>query len=627
MESSKREFYVAPPRKSVAVVTALAVAVAVPTTPILSGNAVYTASAQTAVPLPDGVSNVGVIQDGKDWKADVFFHKPMTLDTVTVEFVPPSSSNPRDSASAGDSVLSRIPEQRSYRFDHVRNGKVVSTVDVPGYRTLSASSTERNAIKIAFILPQGTKIEANDKISFVAPGEGSNFPTPYRSGVSGSRFTRVGLNEDPDPAGSQSSTTSVTSTAPTVTVTPTLTVTNTPTVTAKATELVETIVSTITPTSTVIEVPTVTAPTTTITRTASALTETPTSIERSTPTVTARATTTTQPVRTVVVTPSTTTFTTPTTTEARVTVTAPTRTETVRAAAYTTTEVATAAPTTVTRTVVTRPTVTSRPTVTPTVTVDGTPKTIIASTRTVTPTVTVQTEVVETAPVTRTVRPNAPTSTAPGAATMLGQNRNLPVSQPAASAPSALQGALSPSSAEVHARPEERAMSQPNGEFMKGQPRMADRFPFEYQTGASVAAGNTTVLKLTSDESLPAGTTFALRDITEFGGWIATVDKSTGAIMVTAPTSGGGALEIPVVAYFPDGSTREFATTVAVKDPQELAVIRPDTEQPQTDEASSRGTWIALVASALTALAVVGGAAWMNRTEIRHTLAQFGLEF
>ena len=271
--------------------------------------------------------------------------------------------------------------------------------------------------------------------------------------------------------------------------------------------------------------------------------------------------------------------------------------------------------------------VTSRPTVTPTVTVDGTPKTIITGTRTVTPTVTAQTEVYVTAPETRTVRPSAPTSTEQSAVRMLGQTRNLPLSQPAASAPSALQGALSPSSAEVHARAQERAMSQPNAEFVKGQPLMADLYTFEYRTGASVAAGNTTVLKLTSDESLPAGTTFALCDITEFGGWIATVDKSTGAIRVTAPTSGGGALELPVVAYFPDGSTREFATTVAVKDPQELAAIRPDTEQPQTDEASSRRTWIAVVASALTALAVVGGAAWMNRAEIRHTLAQFGLEF
>ena len=183
-------------RRSVAVATTLAVAAAGPVVPLAPNGPASVASAQTAVPLPDGVGSVGVRKDGADWVADVFFLKAMTLRTVTVEFAPPSTANPsKDSAPDEDPILEKIPVERMYRLEHTRGGKPVGSVNVVGRRTLVKTTTGRNAIRIVFELPREVQIlGGNEKLSFVAPGEGANYPTPFLSNRGGSRFSRVALN-------------------------------------------------------------------------------------------------------------------------------------------------------------------------------------------------------------------------------------------------------------------------------------------------------------------------------------------------------------------------------------------------------------------------------------------------
>lgn len=792
-------------RRSIAVATTFAVAVAAPVAPVFPGGSLNTASAQTAVPLPDGVSNVGVVVNGADWKTDVFFNKPMTVRTVTVEFVPPSTSNPRkDSAPDGDPVLNKIPVERMYRLEHVRNRQVIGTSEVVGRRTLTKTPSGRNAINIVFDLPNPVEVSGVEKISFIAPGEGANYPIPFLSGTSGSRFTRVGINEEPaapvasSPVATSSSTSSTvtapattstlttsTVTAPTTTstltaaattVTPSVTVTTTPTVVANPTAVVRTSYTTTSPMRTVTTTPIVTAAPATATVTAAALTTTPTQVVSTTPTVTARSTTATVTAPGQTVTPTARTFVRPTMTEAPAPVTAPASTVTHQAPPNTLKQTTTAPTFTATRTVTSTPTVTARPSVTPTTTVTGAAVTVTPTTWTKTPTTTQTKQVTVTAApvtrtktspttvtptvtVTRTVRPSPAPSTAlssqssaatsPTQATQpasrpiswgdvrtrvgelsvstpigdvavpeaanyttvsvlrrdtentkntetatpltpaetnwirVEESGALVVAPPAGTAPgryevviaSATTGqrdtvtvtveppvpmserytvgvasvatpagasrtAPAPRASVVEGgfHYEDRALPAGTGfevdvpgavvdkqgrvtytppvgaepgivrvpvkvtfpdgstgayevEFVVGEPLMADRFPLAYESGLSVKAGDAAALFTTGTAQLPQGTTFALRNGYDLGGWLVSVDKHTGALRVVAPSSGGEELTVPVVAYFPDGSTREISAKVSVADSAKLASSRSLTYDPVT---ATRGSLVTL---------------------------------
>lgn len=767
-------------RRSIAVATTFAVATATPVAPVIPGGSMNAASAQTAVPLPDGVSSVGVVTSGANWQTDVFFHKPMTVRTITVEFVPPSTSNPKESAPDDDPVLNKIPVERTYQFQHVRNRRVIGTSQVVGRRTLTKTSSGRNAIKIVFELPNPVQISGGEKISFIAPGEAKNYPTPFLSGTSGSRFTRVGINEDPVPPSTVTTTPTVTarattrtSTAAPFTTTPSVTVTTTPTVVASPSTIVRTSYTTTTPTLTAITIPTVVAAPSTVTVTAATLTETPTRVVSTTPTFTAQTTTDTATATTWTTTPTTRTVITPTMTEAPARVTAPTSTVTHQAPPTTLTQTSTAPTFTATRTVTSTPTVTARPSVTPTTTVTGAAVTVTPTTWTETPTTTrVERVVVTAAPVTRTktspttvtptttvtrtVRPSpapSPTQSAqPSAATSPTQATAAPapasrpiswgdvrtragelsvttpigdvavpeaanyttvsvirrdtettttlapaetnwirveesgalvVAPPPGTAPGRYEvviesaatgqrdtvtvtveppvpmserytvgvasvatpagtsrtapaprasvveggfhyadralpagtgfevdvpGAVVDKQGRVTYTPPVDAepgivrvpvkVTFPDGstgaydvEFVVGEPLMADRFPLAYESGLSVKAGDAAALFTTGATQLPEGTTFALRNGYDLGGWLASVDKRTGALRVVAPSGGGEDLTVPIVAYFPDGSTREISAKVSVADAAKLTSSRNLSYEPVT---ATRGSLVTL---------------------------------
>lgn len=105
--------------------------------------------------------------------------------------------------------------------------------------------------------------------------------------------------------------------------------------------------------------------------------------------------------------------------------------------------------------------------------------------------------------------------------------------------------------------------------FVVGDPLYADLLDYGYEEGLQVLPGRTVTLLRTSEAALPEGTTFKIKGGADLSGWSANVDEVTGHVRVTAPESGGSKVTVPVVAYFPDGSSLErnasarLATTTA----------------------------------------------------------------
>ncbi|QNP90821.1 carboxypeptidase regulatory-like domain-containing protein [Corynebacterium lujinxingii] len=105
--------------------------------------------------------------------------------------------------------------------------------------------------------------------------------------------------------------------------------------------------------------------------------------------------------------------------------------------------------------------------------------------------------------------------------------------------------------------------------FVVGDPLYADLLDYGYEEGLQVLPGRTVTLLRTSEAALPEGTTFKIKGGADLSGWSANVDEVTGHVRVTAPESGGSEVTVPVVAYFPDGSSLErnagarLATTTA----------------------------------------------------------------
>ena len=152
-----------------------------------------TAHAQVAPTQQPGISHGTVQTAGRDWEASVFFLTGMTVRTVSIDFVPPSSTNSREEAPADDPVFTRIPEVADYRVDHMKGTQVLASYNVKAYRTQGTSTSGHPTIRITYELP-GVEVGPNERLALFAPGMGTTYPTPLRGG--GSRFTRPTVNAD-----------------------------------------------------------------------------------------------------------------------------------------------------------------------------------------------------------------------------------------------------------------------------------------------------------------------------------------------------------------------------------------------------------------------------------------------
>lgn len=152
-----------------------------------------TAHAQVAPTQQPGISHGTVQAAGRDWEASVFFLTGMTVRTVSIDFVPPDSTNPREEAPADDPVFTIIPEVADYRVDHMKGTQVLASYNVKAYRTQGTSTSGYPTIRITYELP-GVEVGPNERLALFAPGMGTTYPTPLRGGAS--RFTRPTVNAD-----------------------------------------------------------------------------------------------------------------------------------------------------------------------------------------------------------------------------------------------------------------------------------------------------------------------------------------------------------------------------------------------------------------------------------------------
>ena len=151
------------------------------------------AYAQVAPTQQPGISHSMVQNAGGDWEASVFFLESMTVRTVSIDFVPPDSTNSREEAPLGDPVFTRIPEVDVYRVDHKKGTQTLGSYNVTAYRTQGTSTSGHPTIRITYELP-GVVVGPNERLSLFAPGMGATYPTPLRGG--GSRFSRPTVNGD-----------------------------------------------------------------------------------------------------------------------------------------------------------------------------------------------------------------------------------------------------------------------------------------------------------------------------------------------------------------------------------------------------------------------------------------------
>ncbi len=180
-------------KRITATATVLALAGGVATVPLGPLGPLDVAHAQVAPTQQPGIDHGTVQTAGRDWEASVFFLTGMTVRTVSIDFVPPSSTNSREEAPADDPVFTRIPEVADYRLDHMRGTQVLASYNVKAYRTQGTSTSGHPTIRITYELP-GVEVGPNERLALFAPGMGTTYPTPLRGG--GSRFTRPTVNAD-----------------------------------------------------------------------------------------------------------------------------------------------------------------------------------------------------------------------------------------------------------------------------------------------------------------------------------------------------------------------------------------------------------------------------------------------
>lgn len=89
--------------------------------------------------------------------------------------------------------------------------------------------------------------------------------------------------------------------------------------------------------------------------------------------------------------------------------------------------------------------------------------------------------------------------------------------------------------------------------------KLADGATFGYTPG-KVRPGGTITIPRTGE--VPEHTTFAIKPGANLRGWAASVGTD-GTLRVTAPQNATGAVDVPVIAYFSDGSIKEIAVRVS----------------------------------------------------------------
>ena len=148
-------------KRITAVATVLALAGGVAEIPL--GPVGSVAHAQVAPTQQPGISHGTVQTAGRDWEASVFFLTGMTVRTVSIDFVPPDSTNSREEAPLGDPVFTRIPEVDVYRVDHKKGTQTLGSYNVTAYRTQGTSTSGHPTIRITYELP-GVVVGPNERL-------------------------------------------------------------------------------------------------------------------------------------------------------------------------------------------------------------------------------------------------------------------------------------------------------------------------------------------------------------------------------------------------------------------------------------------------------------------------------
>ncbi|MBC3178286.1 Rib/alpha-like domain-containing protein [Corynebacterium lujinxingii] len=113
---------------------------------------------------------------------------------------------------------------------------------------------------------------------------------------------------------------------------------------------------------------------------------------------------------------------------------------------------------------------------------------------------------------------------------------------------------------------EDGTTDRTEAEFEAIQGDLADAYDPKYEVGRTAAPGEQVLVEQVGDPHLPEGTTFALdRANSSLNGWGIRVDRETGLITATAPSSGENGAEVAVVVSYSDGS---HETIKAFVDPQ-----------------------------------------------------------
>ena len=102
-----------------------------------------------------------------------------------------------------------------------------------------------------------------------------------------------------------------------------------------------------------------------------------------------------------------------------------------------------------------------------------------------------------------------------------------------------------------------------NAEVEIGDPLLALTTELGYEEGLSVRPGEGVTVLRTGATALPEGTTFKVDRSTPLDGWVALVDAHSGDLRLFAPKQGSG-VEVPVIAYFADGSSTELTAGVGL---------------------------------------------------------------
>ena len=100
-----------------------------------------------------------------------------------------------------------------------------------------------------------------------------------------------------------------------------------------------------------------------------------------------------------------------------------------------------------------------------------------------------------------------------------------------------------------------------NAEVEIGDPLLALTTELGYEEGLSVRPGEGITVLRTGTTALPQGTTFEIDRSAPLDGWVALVDAHSGDLRLFAPKQGSD-VEVPVIAYFADGSSTELTAGV-----------------------------------------------------------------